>query len=356
LRAGDLVGGRYRIERRLGGGGMALVYAARDEDLDRPVALKVLADNLAAQDDIRERFVREASIAASLSHPNIVEVYDSGEDGRPYIVMEQVDGPTLAQELEAGGRMAPSRAAALAAQAADGLAHAHAAGVVHRDVKPGNLLLAGGTTLKIADFGIAYAVESTRLTQTGTVLGTASYLAPEQARGEPATPAADVYALGAVLYELLTGRPARTASTLTELIGSATDDPVPGPRAFEPSVPPELDVLVERCLAAEPRVRPQAAEVRDALRGESEALTELTRPPPPKTRLRAARSGNRRAWLAVLLAALVLGGTALGLAASLGGTSGPRQPAPPRVSDVPAGATPAQQARNLARWLRRYSR
>jgi len=229
LRAGDRVGGRYRLERLLGGGGMALVYAASDDRLDRTVALKVLADNLAEHVEIRERFLREARIAARLAHPHIVEVYDSGQGERPYIVMEYVDGATLADELRRRGPLAPHEAGALVAQAADGLAHAHAAGVVHRDVKPENLLVDADGALKIADFGIAHAVEGTRLTSTGAVLGTASYLAPEQATGDTVTPATDVYALGAVLYELLTGRPPHTGTTLTELLARKLEQPVPLP-------------------------------------------------------------------------------------------------------------------------------
>jgi serine/threonine protein kinase len=349
-----VIGGRYRIDRALGGGGMALVYAARDEQLNRPVAVKVLADNLAAQIEIRQRFVREAQIAASLSHPNIVEIYDSGVDGSPYIVMELVDGRTLAEELQHRGRLTVHEASALAAQVADGLAHAHAAGVVHRDVKPGNLLLADQKTVKISDFGIAYADEATRLTEVGSVLGTASYLAPEQARCGPITPATDIYALGAVLYELLTGQALRSSSTLTDLLARGLDRPVPASRDILPSIPPELDLVVERCLAADPRRRPHASELRDALRGESEALTHLV--PSGETRVLPAHRRPRRVWIAVPAGAIGLGAVALAVAASTGETSHNRQPAPtPHVAPIPSGATPAEEARNLARWLRRYS-
>ena len=182
----NVAGGRYRLGRPLGHGGMATVYLGRDSELDRPVAVKVLAENLAGDAVFRERFLREARLAARLSHPNVVSVYDAGEDadGRLYIVMECVEGETLADVLRERGRLPAAEAVGLALQACRGLAHAHAAGLVHRDVKPQNLLLREDGTLKIADFGIARAAETTALTQVGTVLGTAAYLSPEQALGE----------------------------------------------------------------------------------------------------------------------------------------------------------------------------
>ena len=173
-----LAEGRYRIERTLGYGGMAVVYLAHDEELRRLVAIKVLAEHLSGDSAFRERFLQESRLASRLSHPNVVQVYDAGEaDGRPYIVMEYVEGDTLAER----GKLAYEDAVPLALQACAGLQHAHAAGLVHRDVKPANLLVREDDVLKIADFGIARAAELTRLTQHGTVLGTAAYLAPEQA-------------------------------------------------------------------------------------------------------------------------------------------------------------------------------
>ena len=187
---------------------MALVYLARDRKLDSLVAVKLLADNLSADPELRERFRREAELARRLSHPNVVRVLGSGEtDGRAFIVLEFVECGNLAEELARAGPLSPERVAELGAQAAAGLAHAHERGLVHRDVKPQNLLLAADGTLKVSDFGIAHAVDGTRLTAIGSVLGTAAYLAPEQARGEETTAACDVYALGVVLRELSGGTP-----------------------------------------------------------------------------------------------------------------------------------------------------
>lgn len=179
-----LAGGRYRIERTLGHGGMAVVYLAHDEELRRPVAVKVLAPQLAADGSFRARFLQESKLAGRLSHPNVVRVYDAGDaDGSPYIVMEYVPGDTIAQR----GKVSHVEAVPLTLQACAGLQHAHDAGLVHRDVKPANLLVRADDVLKIADFGIAHAAGLTRLTQHGTVLGTAAYLSPEQAAGAEVT-------------------------------------------------------------------------------------------------------------------------------------------------------------------------
>ncbi|HVH52010.1 MAG TPA: protein kinase, partial [Gaiellaceae bacterium] len=176
---------RYTVERKLGRGGMATVYLARDTVLDRPVALKVLAEHLADDDEFRERFLREARLAAKFVHPNVVQVYDADEDGRgPFIVMEYVDGHTLADELKRRGRLPPAEVVGIGIQVCAALEAAHEAGLVHRDIKPQNILLRPDGRVKIADFGIARSLEATRHTEIGTVLGTAAYLAPEQARGE----------------------------------------------------------------------------------------------------------------------------------------------------------------------------
>jgi serine/threonine protein kinase len=201
--------GRYELERKVARGGMADVFLSRDLLLDRPVALKVLFPEFASDPAFVQRFRREAQSAARLTHPNVVSVFDWGQEGSTYfIVMEFVEGQSLAQLLRESGRMDPDRAAAVAADVADALAFAHEHGVVHRDVKPGNVMLSRGGHVKVADFGIARAVSTVEnLTQTGTVMGTATYFSPEQARGGAVDPRSDVYSLGVVLYEMVTGTP-----------------------------------------------------------------------------------------------------------------------------------------------------
>ena len=346
---GSLANGRYTIERELGRGGVAGVYLARDEELHRAVAVKVLAEHLSADDTFRARFLREARLAGRLSHPNIVQVYDVGDaGGRPFIVMEYVPGGTLAE----CGRLPPGRVAALGLQASAGLQQAHGAGLVHRDVKPGNLLLRDDDVLKIADFGIARAAETTRHTQAGTILGTAAYLAPEQIAGEDATPASDLYSLGAVLYELLTGRPPYVFASLADLAAQQADGTIVPVRDLEPSVPAELEAPVMHALAREPRFRPaSAADFAHELTGPAE---EPTRPLPQ----RPPRSVARRRgwwWLAAAVAAAAVA-VILGLL-KLGGSGHTPSPTPPqRVSPPLRGQTAAQEAQNLARWLRRHSR
>jgi eukaryotic-like serine/threonine-protein kinase len=352
-------GGRYRLERPLGHGGMATVYLGHDTKLGRAVAVKVLADNLAGDNAFRERFLREARLAARLSDPNVVSVYDAGEDedGRPYIVMEHVEGRTLADVLHERGPLPADEAVGLALQALRGLGHAHAAGLVHRDVKPQNLLLRSDGTLKIADFGIARAAETTALTQIGTVLGTAAYLSPEQAAGEEVTSAADVYSLGAVLYELLTGRPPFELESLADLAAKQAAGEIVPVRELAPEVPPHVEDAVMRSLARNPDYRPASAA---DLAGELAPGEEATVPLHVPTRVAPApqrHSSRRRLWLGlagVLGLALILLGIAL---ATRGGSSTPpAAPRSPAVQPIEPGATPQQQARNIAAWLERYSR
>jgi serine/threonine-protein kinase len=346
-----LSAGRYRIERELGRGGMASVYFAHDEELGRDVAVKYLADHLSGDDAFRARFVREARLAGGLAHPNIVRVYDVGEhDGRPFIVMEYVPGTSL----DRVGRLPAARAVGVGVQACAGLQHAHDAGLVHRDVKPANLLLRDDGVLKIADFGIARATESTRQTQAGTLLGTAAYLAPEQIAGGEASPASDIYALGAVLYELLTGRVPYAFSTLPELAAQQADGVIESVSDLEPSVPREVEAAVMHALAREPRFRPSsAAELSQELAGGAQLEAQPTRPLPARRTVSVpGRSGALWLVAAVVVAALAV---ALGLA-HLGG-SDHTSPAPtPRVTPPAPAQSAEQQARNLARWLRVHSR
>jgi len=210
---------------------MASVYLGRDGELERRVAVKLLAASVGRDDELRRRFARESRLAARLSHPNVVAVFDAGEDGgRPYIVMEYVEGETLADVLRRRGALPTEEAAEIAGQVAAGLAHAHAQGLVHRDVKPQNLLVSGDGRVKIADFGVARGDDLSQLTQAGTVLGTAAYLSPEQAAGSSVGPASDVYSLGAVLYELLTGRTPYRFDSLADL--AAPRNPPPAPPAL----------------------------------------------------------------------------------------------------------------------------
>ena len=361
------VAGRYELVRPLGHGAMATVDLARDVELDRPVALKRLAENLARDDELRRRFLREARLAARLGHPNVVRVFDVGEDdGRPFIAMEYVEGETLAELVARRGRLPAREAAGLGMQMCAGLAAAHAAGLVHRDVKPQNLLLGTDGTLKLGDFGIAAGHEGTRLTLAGTVLGTAGYLAPEQARGEQVTAAADVYAVGAVLYELLTGEPSRRAASLAEL-GAENGFRPPDLSARAPDAPPELVAAIVACLAFRPEDRPPSAAALARLLAPvaSEAET-LSLPPDPAQRATeilaptATRSSRRRPLRRTAAAAAALvAAAAAGLAVALangGGGSAPRPKHRPRaVAPAAAGSSVAQQARNFEDWLRRHS-
>jgi serine/threonine protein kinase len=277
------VAGRYRIERRLGAGGMSTVFKATDTVLERPVAVKLLAEHLADDDAFVARFRREALAAARLQHPNIVQVFDSGRDpqsDRHYIVMEYVDGPSCADLLRERKRLEVDETVRVVRDACHGLDYAHRAGVVHRDVKPGNLLLAEETgATKLADFGIAKAAEQTRITQVGSVLGTAAYLSPEQARGDEAGPASDIYSLGVCAYQFLTGRLPHEYSSLTELALKQQQDPVVPITDHRPEVPHELDEAIRLCLERDPEARygsglelAQALEA--GLRGEATAATE----------------------------------------------------------------------------------
>jgi eukaryotic-like serine/threonine-protein kinase len=385
---------RYRIERRLGAGGMSTVFLATDAVLERAVAIKLLAEHLAEDEDFVARFRREALSAARLQHPNVVQVFDSGHDpesGRHYIVMEYVDGPSAADLLREQKVLDVEETVQIVRDACHGLDYAHRAGVVHRDVKPGNLLLARETGItKLADFGIAKAAEQTRITQVGSVLGTAAYLSPEQARGEEAGPASDTYSLGVCAYQFLTGRLPHEYTSLTELALKQQQDAVQPITDFRPEVPYELDQAIRLCLEREPGSRYRSAlEMAEAieagLHGESTeatrrialtdveatraldatsatramprtsyqpvpAYSEPTAPPPPRDDRASRRAAGRRGLatffaLLLVLAAIAAVGVAL-LAANDGGSG---------VSPVDADDA-QQQIQELRQFLREHSR
>jgi serine/threonine-protein kinase len=264
--ATEQLGGRYRLEERIAVGGMGEVWRAHDEVLGRDVAVKVLRQDLAADASFVDRFRDEARHTASLSHPGIAAVHDYAEtDGVSYLVMELVDGEPLSALLARDGALPVDRALDLVAQVAVALQAAHDAGVIHRDIKPGNLLVRADGTVKVTDFGIARAAEATSThTQTGTVLGTAYYMSPEAARGEPTTPASDVYSLGVVAYECLAGHRPFTASNPVEVASAHLRD-VPPP--LPPHVPREVTLLVLSCMAKAPdhRIGPASAVAERAL-------------------------------------------------------------------------------------------
>jgi serine/threonine-protein kinase len=262
---------------------MSTVFLATDTVLERAVAIKLLAEHLAEDEDFVARFRREALAAARLQHPNVVQVFDSGEDSgshRHYIVMEYVDGPSAADILREEKRLDLEEAVRIVRDACHGLDYAHRAGVVHRDVKPGNLLISNETgAVKLADFGIAKAAEQTRVTQVGSVLGTAAYLSPEQAQGKEAGPASDIYSLGVCAYQLLTGRLPYEYSSLTELALKQQNEGFEPIRRFRAEVPEELDRAILICLSRDPGSRyGSALELADALEaGVAGEVTGITR-------------------------------------------------------------------------------
>ncbi len=371
--------GRYRIDRLLGRGGMALVYLGHDAKLGRPVAIKLLADNLATVLSRSSRFMREARMAAGLSHVNIVHVYDVGQDGdqRPYIVMEYVDGESLAETIAREGRLAPARVCEIALDCCRGLQHAHSAGLVHRDIKPHNLLADRQGLVKIADFGVARSLGETELTMAGSVVGSARYLSPEQAAGLPVTPAADIYSLGASLYELLSGRTPHQGDSMAEL-SKRRALPPPPIAELVPDVPKALATAVMTCLDDDPDRRPRSAaalalaldasdsetatRVLAAAPVERTLIMEPQRAAPAQARAASALgdlfTGERRVrGMALAIGLLIV--LVLVIAIASGGGGGKPKPAasrPKLVSAVPNGATPADDAHNLAVLIRDHSR
>jgi eukaryotic-like serine/threonine-protein kinase len=265
---GTVLAGRYRLLGLLGEGGMAVVYRAHDDVLDRDVAVKLLRRQYATDADFVRRFRQEARNAASLGHPNIAPVFDTGvDDGREFIVMQLVDGPNLEQVIKERGRVPVSEALRITLAVAEALQAAHDRGIVHRDVKPGNILLTPDGTVRVVDFGIARALTDARTTTPGLLMGSVQYCSPEQVLGEDVGPASDIYSLGIVLYELLTGaRPFDGPSPAGVALERVREQPRP-PSEIAPDLPPGIDELVMRALAREPGDRyPSAAAFADAIR------------------------------------------------------------------------------------------
>ncbi|HLN69098.1 MAG TPA: protein kinase [Streptosporangiaceae bacterium] len=327
-----VLGGRYVLREVLGTGGMATVWRARDEVLGRDVAVKVLSPQYAADPGFLARFDREARHAAGLSHPRLVTVFDCGVDGTtPFIVMELVTGRTLRQVLDETGILAAEEAVRIAAAVCEALEVAHAAGLVHRDIKPANIVLAAGQ-VKVLDFGIARAEGTAGATATMTVLGTAAYLSPEQASGRPAGPQADLYSLGCVLFEMLTGTPPFSAESAVGLAYQQVhDDPGP-PSARRPGLPARLDQITARLLAKDPAARPaSAAAARAGLLAALDpdgtaVLPALPGGPEPGGPRRRGRWRPRPAE-AVLAAALAASLAALAAVLATGAGSRPQAPA-----------------------------
>lgn len=267
--AGSLLQDRYRLEEKLATGGMGSVFRATDEKLDRSVAVKILAANLAEDESFVERFRREARAAAGLRHPRIANVFDAGEaDDCHFIVMELAGGRDLARLLREEGPLSQERSVGIVDQICLALGHAHAAGIIHRDVKPANIIVGDDDSVKVTDFGIARAADDSKLTATGSVLGTAHYISPEQAEGKPLTPGSDIYSLGIVMFETLTGAVPFTGESLMSVAMRHINEEVPPPSSISKEVSPEVDEVVLRSTRKDPVDRYRdAAEMHAALLG-----------------------------------------------------------------------------------------
>lgn len=319
---GSVLGGRYRLIELVGQGGMATIYQARDNQLERDVAVKVLRPEYGRDPEFLARFRQEAQSAASLNHPNVVAVYDYGTDeAGPYIVMELVDGEDLATIIRRSGALPSRQAAALTAAIARAIAAAHAEGIVHRDVKPGNVLVTRDGRIKVTDFGIARAVAEAQVTLPGTTLGSVHYFSPEQARGEPTTAASDIYSLGIVLFELLTGRRPWEGDSAASIAMARLTGPTPSPSSIQSGIPPALDAIDREALARDPAERFETA---------------------------AAMAAALDAFLASDRAAGAAAGVGLAAAAAFAGpptvVSGVAHANPPRVPNAPDGYVGADDA------------
>ena len=327
---GTVLSGRYKLEAKLGSGGMSTVYLARDTTLDRAVAVKVMHREMSEQADQLERFRQEARAVAKISHPNVVAVIDAGEDGgHPYIVFEYVEGETLKQRINRVGALDPQEALAYAIEIARGLTVAHARNMVHRDIKPQNVLIDSEGRAKLTDFGISRQLEQDGMTATGRVLGTTDYVAPEQAMGHPVDQRSDIYSLGVVLYEMLVGQVPFQADSQVGVAMKHVNEELPDVQQRRPELSAAAALVVERATAKDPDQRYQqvgeliddlstALEVEAARAGSTtgEATSVLEAVPPAERKL--GGGGGRRSWLAI--AALVLVAAAILLAVQLVGS------------------------------------
>ncbi|HVW90027.1 MAG TPA: serine/threonine-protein kinase, partial [Gaiellaceae bacterium] len=332
--ADEVIAGRYRLLEPLGRGAMSAVWLAHDEELQRRVAVKTLAPSAD-----RQRFAREARAVAALSHPNICGLYDYGEaDGRPYMVLEYLPNGSLEDRLKRGA-LSDAETTRVASEVAAGLAHAHDRGLVHRDLKPANILFDPEGRAKIADFGIARMGGSGTLTEAGTVLGTASYISPEQAAGEPAGPASDVYSFGVILFRMLTGSLPFVSANAMELVRMHRDVPPPAVADVRPDAPPRLAAIATAALAKDPAARPAdgAALVAALQETDTTAATMIVPPAPSRSR------GRRLPLLAALVAVLVLAGVAVAVALTHGGGGGVQD-----TQSLPGLSLPAVAAESSA--------
>src|SRR4249919_2851531 len=330
---GTVLSGRYRLEAKLGSGGMSTVYLARDTTLYRDVAVKVMHREMSEQEDQLERFRQEARAVAKLSHPNVVAVIDAGEDGgHPYIVFEYVEGETLKQRIARLGALDTQEALAYAIEIARGLTVAHARNMVHRDIKPQNVLIDAEGRAKLTDFGISRQLEQDGMTATGRVLGTTDYVSPEQAMGRQVDPRSDVYSLGVVLYEMLLGQVPFQADSQVGVAMKHVNEELPDVQRRRPEISAASALVVERATAKDPAERYQevgemiddletALEVEAARAGSTtgEATSVLDALPPPKRKL-AGRA--RWPWAAIVLLVLVGGGALLAAKLISDGTLG----------------------------------
>jgi serine/threonine-protein kinase len=338
---GETIAGRYEVEELVGHGGMSSVYKARDALLERHVALKILHEQYSTDEDFVERFKREARSVAQLQHPNIVTVIDRGEEeGRQYIVFEYIEGENLKEHVVRQGRLDVREALEIADEVARGLAFAHEQGLIHRDVKPQNVLLNGDGRAKVTDFGIARTVDVDGMTQTGTVLGTSNYIAPEQASGQPVDAHSDVYALGVVLYELLAGEVPFPGESFVAVAMKHMHEPAPNLLDVRGDVPLRVAAAVDRALEKDPE---QRFPTMDAFAAELEAcLAELDQGPEgdqtmviPSARRAARRRKQVSRWPIVigLLALLAIAAIVIGLVAA-GGTNNGGAPAASKRIEV----------------------